>query len=118
MTESMQTPQLREPPNSKDRAAIARLFVAYQPDSDDSSSIVNTLCLHTYIWLPWNEAFNMICYRNADVDRLTQLTVAIMELAEVTGELENSTSSDDHRTLLSYQSRESWDGETSTTLFR
>jgi len=118
MAESMQTPQLQEPPNSEDRAAIARLILAYEPDSDDSSSIVNTLCLHTYIWLLWNEAFDMICYRNADVDRLTKLTLAIMELAEVTGEIENSTVLDDHRTLLSYQSRESWNGETSTTIFR
>jgi len=118
MTESMPSPQLQEPPSSEDRAAIARLIIAYQPDSDDSSSIVNTLCLHTYIWLLWNEAFDMICYKNADVDRLTTMTVAIMELAEVTGEIENSTVFDDHRTLLSYQSRESWHGETSTTIFR
>ena len=78
MTEQVSRLRLEEPIDPEDRGAIARLIVAYQPDSDDSSSIVNTLCLHTYIWLLWNEAFDMICYKNADVDRLTKMTVAIM----------------------------------------
>jgi len=59
----------------------------------------------------WNEVLEIVWYKDADTDHLTYLTIFIMELAEVTGELENSTWLKRHRTVLGYQSRESWDGE-------
>jgi len=113
MTEQVSRLQLEEPIDPEDRAAIARLIVVYQPDRDDSSSIVTTLCLRTDISILWNVVFTIVCHSDAEVDHLTNLTIAIMDCAAASGVSETFVWRDRHSRLLGWQSRTSYDGEMS-----
>ena len=113
MTERVSPLQLEEPIDPEDRAAIARLIAVYQPDRDDSSSILKTLCLHTATSILWNVVFTIVCRSDADVDHSTNLTIAIMDCAAASGVCESFVWLDRHRRLLGWQSRTSYEAEMS-----
>ena len=115
MPEQISSLQLEEAIDPEDCVAIARLIAAYQSNRDDSARIVDTLCLHADIGFLWNVVFTTVCRSDADVERLTNLTTAIMDCAAESGASETFVWLDMHRTLLGWQSRTSYDGEMSAS---
>jgi accessory colonization factor AcfC len=99
-----------------DRVAARRLIASYQPQSADASNVLDTLCLHTDVWITWHELLAAASSRVSDIEKLAELSEAILRTAatagvreEAVGEFEEVTWSDYHIETLLMESRESYE---------
>jgi len=100
-----------------DRVAAQRLIASYRPHSADASSISETLCLHTDVWITWHELFAAASSRHADMKVLADLSEAILRTAatagireEAVGKFDEITWTDHHVDTLLMESREFYEG--------